>query len=108
VARQGLAFKLVTPQEGQALVRMPEGSDYSPVLGAYMNPQVGRRLLTETFQLHGLENRSHWSDDATRNIPIHYFYAYMAQAQVESQTGNRQAAQQFETFAHRFDGLSKR
>ncbi|MFL5382762.1 MAG: DUF2723 domain-containing protein [Longimicrobiaceae bacterium] len=107
VARQGLAFKLVTPQEGQALVRM-EGSDYSPVLGAYMNAQVGRRLLTETFQLHGLETRPHWTDDATRNIPIHYFYAYMAQAQLESQLGDQAASQRYETFARNFDALSKR
>ena len=108
VARQGLAFKLVTPQEGQALTKMPEGNDYSPVLGAYMNAQVGRRLLDQTFQLHGLETRPHWADDATRNIPIHYFYAYMAQAQVEGQLGNQVVAQRYETFARNFDALSKR
>ncbi|HYE58979.1 MAG TPA: hypothetical protein VD948_10755, partial [Rhodothermales bacterium] len=108
VARQGLAFKLVTPQEGQALVKMPEGNDYSPVLGAYMNAQVGRRLLNETFQLHGLERRTHWTDDATRNIPIHYFYAYVAQGQVERQLGDEAAAQRYEAFASNFDALSKR
>jgi hypothetical protein len=108
VARQGMAFKLVTPQEGRTLVKMPEGGNYSPVLGAYMNAAVGRRLLTETFQLHGLENRDHWADDATRNIPIHYYYAYIAQAQVEEQTGNQQLSQRFQAFAGRFDTLSKR
>jgi Protein of unknown function (DUF2723) len=108
VARQGMAFKLVTPQEGQTLVKMPQGSDYSPVLGAYMNPQIGRRLLTETFQLHGLENRDHWADDATRNIPIHYYYAYIAQAQLEMQTGNQQASDRLKAFAGRFDTLSRR
>jgi len=108
VARQGMAFKLVTPQEGQTLVKMPQGGDYSPVLGAYMNPQVGRRLLTETFQLHGLENRDHWADDATRNIPIHYYYAYIAQAQLEEQTGNQQGSQRLKTFAERFETLSRR
>ena len=108
VARQGLAFKLVTPQEWQALVKMPEGSDYSPVLGAYMNPVVGRKLLTEVFQLHGLENRTHWADDATRNIPIHYYYAYIAQAQVEAFAGDQAASQRFQIFGGRFDTLSKR
>jgi hypothetical protein len=73
-----------------------------------MNAGVGRRLLTETFQLHGLENREHWADDATRNIPIHYFYAFMAQAQLEGQMGNQQAAERFEAFGRRFDTLSRR
>jgi hypothetical protein len=43
VARQGLAFKLVTPQEGQALVKMPEGSDYSPGAGRVHEPPVGEQ-----------------------------------------------------------------
>lgn len=108
VARQGLAFKLVTPQEGQSLVKMPEGNDYSPVLGAYMNRDVGRRLLDQTFQLHGLATRPHWADDATRNIPIHYYYAYMAQAQLEGQLGDQAAAQRYEAVGRNFDALSKR
>ena len=108
VARQGLAFKLVTPQEAQALVKMPVDSDYSPVLGAYMNRQVGRQLLDHTFQLHGLATRPHWADDATRNIPIHYFYAFMAQAQVEGMLGDQAALQRYQTLAQNFDALSKR
>lgn len=108
VARQGMAFKLVTPQEAQGMVKMPEGNDYSPVLGAYMDPVLGRRLLDNTFQLHGLDTRTHWSDDATRNIPIHYFYAYMAQAQVESFVGDSANARRHEEFGRKFDTLARR
>jgi hypothetical protein len=109
VARQGMAFKLVTPQEGAArgMVAMPAGNDYSPVLGQYMNPTVGRQLLEHTFQLHGLATREHWADDATRNIPIHYYYAWMAQAQVESMIGHQADAQRLETFGRRFETLSR-
>jgi hypothetical protein len=108
VARQGMAFKLVTPQEAQGMVKMPEGNDYSPVLGAYMDPVLGRRLLDNTFQLHDLATRTHWSDDATRNIPIHYFYAYMAQAQVESFVGDSANARRHEDFGRKFDTLARR
>ena len=108
VARQGMAFKLVTPQEAQGMVKMPEGNDYSPILGAYMDPVVGRRLVDQTFQLHDLATRTHWADDATRNIPIHYFYAYMAQAQAEAMVHDQANAQRHQTFAGNFDTLSRR
>jgi hypothetical protein len=108
VARQGLAFKLVTPQEGQALQPMPTENDYSAVLGAYMNTDAGATLLTKTFQLRDLGDRAHWTDDATRNIPIHYYYAFMAQAQAESMRGNAAAAQRFEAIGRKYEGLSRR
>ncbi|HKP74470.1 MAG TPA: DUF2723 domain-containing protein [Longimicrobiaceae bacterium] len=110
VARQGMAFKLVTPQEGAApgMVRIPQGSDYAPVFGAYMNPGVGRQLLNNVFQLHGIATRKHWSDDATRNIPIHYYYAWIAQAQAEALLGNQAESQRMQAFAQQFEDLSRR
>lgn len=109
VARQGMAFKLVTPQEAQmaGMVKMPEGGDYSPVLGAYMDPVRGRQLVDQTFQLHDLATRTHWADDATRNIPIHYFYAYIAQAQAETMAHDQANSQRHQDYAKNFDTLSR-
>ncbi|HEX6751000.1 MAG TPA: DUF2723 domain-containing protein [Longimicrobium sp.] len=110
VARQGLAFKLVTPEEGRGLLSMtPEGAQYNPIFGAFSNVNAGERLLAGGgFMTRGLENRKHWADDATRNIPIHYYYAFMAQAAAEDLRGNRALAQQLEATGNKFDALSRR
>ncbi len=106
VARQGMAFKLVTPQEGQRLLAMPT-REYSPVLGAYMDANNGAQLLNKVFMFRGLENREHWADDATRNIPIHYYYAFMAQAQAEQLRGNTAEANRLQAFGEKFQRLSQ-
>ncbi|HYH79372.1 MAG TPA: DUF2723 domain-containing protein [Longimicrobium sp.] len=106
VARQGMAFKLVTPQEGQRLLAMPV-REYSPVLGAYMDVNAGAHLLKNVFMLRGLADREHWPDDATRNIPIHYYYAWMAQAQAEQMRGNVAEANRLQAFGERFQRLSQ-
>lgn len=108
VARQGLAFKLVTPEEGQRLLPMPGREQYNPVLGAYMDVDRGARLLDQVFMHRGLPERAHWTDDATRNIPIHYYYAYLAQAQAEVFRNNPAASQKYEAKANAFEALSKR
>jgi len=106
VSRQGLAFKLVTPQEGAKLLKMPE-AQYSPILGAYMDVNTGSQLLNKVFMYRGLQDRPHWPDDATRNIPIHYYYAFMAQAQAEQLRGNTAAAQQLQQMGEKFQRLSQ-
>ncbi|MBV9109095.1 MAG: hypothetical protein JO306_06800, partial [Gemmatimonadetes bacterium] len=110
VARQGLAFKLVTPQEGSQMLSMtPPGAQYNPVFGAYANVPAGERLLAQGgFMLRNLQDRSHWADDATRNIPIHYYYAFKAQAAAEELSGNRALAQRLNATAEKFDALSQR
>ncbi|HEX8242084.1 MAG TPA: DUF2723 domain-containing protein [Longimicrobium sp.] len=110
VARQGLAFKLVTPQEGESLLSMtPPGAQFNPIFGAYANVAAGERLLTQGgFVLRDLQDRPHWADDATRNIPIHYYYAFMAQAAAEELRGNRALAQRLEAMGNKFDELSRR
>ncbi|HET7230681.1 MAG TPA: DUF2723 domain-containing protein [Longimicrobium sp.] len=107
VARQGLAFKLVTPQEGARLLKMPS-DQYMPVLGAYMDADNGSKLLNQVFTLRNLQNRSHWADDATRNIPIHYYYAFIAQAQAEQMRGNTAEAQRLQQIGEKFQELSQR
>ncbi|HEX8906521.1 MAG TPA: DUF2723 domain-containing protein [Longimicrobiaceae bacterium] len=109
IARQGLAFKLVTPEEGRSMLSMtPNGAQYNPVFGQYSNVNAGERLFRQGFMLRNLQNRPHWADDATRNIPIHYYYAFMAQAAAEDLRGNKTYAQRLETTANQFDELSRR
>jgi hypothetical protein len=100
VARQGMAFKLVTPREARAagMQPMPGGRAFSPVLGAYVDVARHRALLEHVFQYHGLLGRAHWPDDATRNMPAHYAYAWEALARAEQARGDTAAARRaFET-----------
>ncbi|HEU4561916.1 MAG TPA: DUF2723 domain-containing protein [Longimicrobium sp.] len=108
VARQGMAFKLVTPQEGARLLKMPQGNEYTPVLGAYMDVNNGAHLLNRVFMLRGLQDQSHWPDDATRNIPIHYFYAFIAQANAEQIRGNTAESLRLQQIGEKFQQLSQR
>jgi hypothetical protein len=107
-ARQGLAFKLVTPEESRALQPMPTGREFNPVLGAYYDVANGERLADQVFQFHGLEDRPHWTDDATRNIPTHYFYAYEALASAEDIRGNRAAVAKYDSIGRKYEALARR
>jgi hypothetical protein len=108
VARQGMAFKLVTPAEARGLQAMPNGRDFNPVLGAYYDVRQGSQLLNNFFQFHGLADKPHWADDATRNIPTHYFYAYEALASAQDLSGDRAAAQRSDAQGRKFEGLARR
>ncbi|HEX8450634.1 MAG TPA: DUF2723 domain-containing protein [Longimicrobium sp.] len=108
VERQGMVFKLVNPQDAGKALRMPEGQNYSAVLGAYLDPERNRRLVEEAFEFHGVENRPHWTDDATRNIPMHYFYALSALAVGEDMSGRPAEAQRYKARAQAFQELSNR
>jgi hypothetical protein len=106
--RQGMVFKLVTPQEAAGALKMPEGEQYSPILGAYLNVERNRRLVNEVFELHNLEQRPHWTDDATRNIPMHYYYAVSALAAGEEMSGRPEVARTILERAGNFQKLSER
>jgi hypothetical protein len=108
VERQGMVFKLVTPQEAAGALKMPTGNQYSPILGAYLDVERNRRLVNEAFQFHGVENRPHWTDDATRNIPMHYYYTLSALAAGEELSGRPEVARQYMTRAEAFQRLSNR
>jgi hypothetical protein len=94
LARQGMAFRLTTPDEARAagMTPMPTGAAASPVLGAWVDAGRTRALLRGAFRWHGLLDRAHWSDDATRNMPVHYAYAWHALAQAERARGDTAAA----------------
>jgi hypothetical protein len=109
IERQGMVFKLVNGQDlAPGTLKMPEGQNYSAVLGQYLNVERNQRLVNEVFQFHGLEQRPHWTDDATRNIPMHYFYTFSALAAGQEMAGRRDAAQQYLTRAQNFQALSNR
>jgi hypothetical protein len=93
VARQGVAYKLVTPEEaeGAGLVAMPQDQPYSQVYGAYMDVPRTRQLLWEEFVYRDLIRRPHWVDDATRGIPSYYGYAHIALAEAEQMVEDAQA-----------------
>ncbi|HEY0037697.1 MAG TPA: hypothetical protein VGB66_13460, partial [Longimicrobium sp.] len=108
IERQGMVFKLVNPQDAGTAMRMPGGEQYSAVLGAYLNPERNRRLVEEVFEFHGLAERARWTDDATRNIPMHYYYAFAALAAGEELAGRREAGLRYQARADAFQALSNR
>jgi hypothetical protein len=97
VARQGVAYKLIDPDDAQmmaGLVEMPQDLPYSPVFGAYLDVERTHQLLWQDFIYRDLIDRPHWPDDATRGIPTYYAYAHVALAHARMMTGDEPAAQQ--------------
>jgi hypothetical protein len=107
-ARQGVAYKLMTPDEIAKMVRMPQDNQYSRIFGAYVDPVRTKALLDHTFQYHDLINRAHWTDDATRAIPSYYAYTLFALAQAEGQQGNTAEADRRSRLADRWMGVTNR
>ena len=110
VVRQGVAYKLITPQEAEAgqLLAMPQNLPYSPVFGAYLDVERTRNLLWDEFAYRDLWDEPHWVDDATRGIPTYYGYAHAALATAEEMLGNEQAAQRNLARAEQWFAFSER
>ena len=90
VARQGLSFRLLTPQETQraGLERMPADPNVMQFTGGFMDRARHRALLEREFSFRNMPDRAVWPDDATRNIPMQYVYAWWALATAEEVAGN--------------------
>lgn len=108
VARQGVAYKLVHPDEAALLQAMPQDLPISPVFGAYLDVERTQRLLFETFVYRDLIHRPHWPDDATRGIPTYYGYAHYALAQARAMQGDEAAADENLRRAEAWMALSER
>ncbi len=108
VVRQGVAYKLITPEEAEAFVAMPQNLPISPVFGAYLDVERTRRLLWEAFIYRDLIAAPHWPDDATRGIPTYYGYAHVSLGQAEQMLGNQEAAERNMQVAERWFHLSER
>ncbi|MEX2583167.1 MAG: DUF2723 domain-containing protein [Gemmatimonadota bacterium] len=96
VARQGLAFKLLTPDELQSeeLIPMPQEGPYAGVFGAYVDPDRTSRLLWDEYVYRDITRFSRWPDDSTRGIPTYYAYAHLALSQASQALGDLEAVQE--------------
>jgi hypothetical protein len=110
VARNGLAFRLVTAEEvaEEGLVPMPQDDAWASLFGAYLDVERTRRLLWQEFIYRDLPDRSHWVDDATRGIPSYYGYSHIALAQAEQALGNEDEVNRNLDRADQWIGLSSR
>ena len=87
--RQGVAFKLMTPEELQTpgVVGFPPTDRYAPMFGSAIDIERTSTLLWDVFQHHGLQQKAHWVDGSTRGIPTYYGWAHYALASALSGTG---------------------
>jgi hypothetical protein len=92
VVREGLAFRLITPEEAAEgnLVALPPEDSWTPLFGAYVNVPRTRQLLWNEFIYRDLPHWRHWPEDATRQIPGYYGYAHLALSQAEQLLGNEE------------------
>jgi hypothetical protein len=91
--RQGVAFKLVPPDEldQPSFIRMPEGHQYTPMLGTFVDVDRSRTLAEQVFIYRDKLDWAHWPDDSTRGIPTYYAWVYLAVAQSDNLLGNEAA-----------------
>ena len=107
--RQGLAFKLVNPQDAQGLRAAPANDqDWALLVGGYADPARNAQLLNEVFMFRNMPDKAVWPDDATRNIPMHYAYAFQAQALMEQSLNRPAQAQQYVQRSQAFQNLARR
>jgi hypothetical protein len=110
VARQGVAYKLLTPEEAAAptLLAMPQDSPFAPVFGAFLDVSRTEHLLSDVFVFRDLIDRPHWTEDATRGIPTYYAYAHVALAEALQRQGRTEDAQRHVRLYERWMDLAAR
>lgn len=106
VARQGLAFKLLSPGETAGLERMPMEAGVVQFTGGYFDPRRNQQLFDRVFQFRGMPDRAVWADDATRNIPMQYYYAFAAAATAAQIRGDSAAMDSYTRRANGFMELA--
>lgn len=82
VARQGVAYKLMTPEElsEPGILAFSPEDRYTPMFGQQIDVERTRTLLWDTFVHRDLIERAHWVDGSTRGIPTYYGWAHFALA----------------------------
>jgi hypothetical protein len=105
--RQGLAYKLLLEAEGEGLLEMPLEPSILQFTGGWFDVERNRRLFDEVFMWRNMPDRAVWSDDATRNIPMQYFYAFAAAATVAQMQGDSAAVQAYTRRAEDFQRLAR-
>jgi hypothetical protein len=109
VVRQGLAFKLVAPDEVEGLQPMPvDRPDLVRTFGGYVDVERTDRLLNEEFIYRRLIDQPRWVDDATRGIPTYYGIAHFALANALQMRGEEDAAHRNLELYERWIEMSQR
>jgi hypothetical protein len=106
-SRQGLAYKLLGPDETAGLMPMPADPTILQFTGGYFDVRRNQELLDRAFMFRNMPNRAVWSDDATRNIPMQYYYAFAAMATVADIRRDTAAVQRYTRRAEAFQDLAQ-
>jgi hypothetical protein len=88
-ARQGVAFKLMTPEELRqpTIVPFSPNDRFTPMFGNAIDVDRTSTLVWDVFQHHDLQQKAHWVDGSTRGIPTYYGWAHYALATALSAKG---------------------
>jgi hypothetical protein len=105
-ARQGMAFKLLGPDETAGHTQMPMEPTVVQFTGGYFDAARNQTLFDRVFMWRNMPDRAVWSDDATRNIPMQYYYAYAASATAAQLRGDAAAVERYTQRANAFAELA--
>ncbi len=105
--RQGLAFKMMTEEEAAGMQEMPLDPNVLAFTGGWFDMALNRHLVDEVFMFRNMPDRPVWADDATRNIPMQYFYQFASMATVAQIQGQEQLVQEYTRRAEAFQQLAR-
>lgn len=105
--RQGLAYKMLAANETQGLLAMPADATVMQFTGGYFDMRRNVELMDRVFMFRNMPDRAVWADDATRNIPMQYYYAYAALATVADMSRDQAAVERYTRRAEAFQALAQ-
>jgi hypothetical protein len=105
--RQGLAYKLLGPQETAGMQPMPADPSVMQFTGGYYDMRRNVELAERVMMFRNMPEKAVWADDATRNIPMQYYYAYAAMATVADMQQNPAAVERYTKRAEAFQELAQ-
>jgi hypothetical protein len=106
-SRQGLAYKMLGPNETAGLMPMPADPSIMQFTGGYFDVQRNVELVDRVFMYRNMPDRAVWSDDATRNIPMQYYYVFAALATVADMRRDSAAVGRYTQRAEAFQKLAQ-
>ncbi|HEU4881558.1 MAG TPA: DUF2723 domain-containing protein [Longimicrobium sp.] len=106
-SRQGLAYKMIDPNGTAGLMPMPADPGVMQFTGGYFDVQRNVELMDRVFMFRNMPDRAVWADDATRNIPMQYYYAFAALATVSDMRQDAAAVQRYTGRAEAFQKLAQ-
>lgn len=106
-SRHGLAYKMLDPNGTAGLMPMPADPTILQFTGGYFDVQRNVELMDRVFMFRNMPERAVWADDATRNIPMQYYYAFAALATVSDMRKDQAAVQRYTGRAEAFQALAQ-